>query len=292
VRRGARRVVVRSALCALGFAAAWPLLSPPAGALPPPQEPRTRTSAEPSAEPTAGAILPYGSPLYFVLEDKISSAMTKPGAVIHMHLKSALVVNGVTIAPSGAPETLQIITVRPAHVGDEDGAVDVHFDPFPLPGRQQPLPIRALHEYLTMERTAGSLATRDTTDTIGDIFIPGHQLYHMLRPGQQLVLPPGAVLRAFTAATIDATNTHSIVLTTPPPFESTFDTPHSDITAAPMYTPAPLRPRPLPHGKPTLPPTPVPTPEPTEAPTVAASSGPAGAAPAAAPSVAPSAVAS
>ena len=294
MRRGARRSVVRSALCALGFAAAWPLLSPPAGALPPPLEPRSKTSAEPSAEPTDGAVLPYGSPLFFVLDDKISSASTKPGTVIHMHLKSALVVNGVTLAPSGAPETLQIITARPAHTGDEDGAVDVHFDPFPLPGRQQPLPVRALHEYLTMERTAGNLATRDTTDTIGDIFIPGHELYHMFRPGQQLVLPPGAVLRAFTAATIDASNTHSVVLTTPPPFESTFDTPHSDLTAAPMYTPAPMRPRPLPRGKPTLPPTPVPTPEPTAA---AASSAPASAAPASAapvtgPSVAPSAVAS
>lgn len=279
--------MVRGALSVAGFVAAWPLLSPAARALPPPEPPKSASSALPTAQPSAGPILPYGSALYFVLDDKIDSASTKPGTVIHLHLKSPLAVNGATLAPAGAPETLQIVTTRKAQTGDEDGAVQIHFDPFALPGREQPLPIRALHEYLTMERTAGNLTTRDTTDAIADIFIPGHVLYHMLRRGQQFILPPGTVLRVLTAATIDATNPRSIVLSTPPPFESTYDAPHSDITAAPIYTPAPLRPRPLPHGKPTLPPTPVPTPEPTAAPSTAAS-----AVPASAPSVAPSAVAS
>jgi hypothetical protein len=92
-------------------------------------------------------------------------------------------------------------------------------------------------------------------------------LYHAFRKGQQFVLPPGAVLRTQTAATIDATNPRALVLSTPPPFESTYDTPHSDLTAQPLYTPAPMRPRPLPHGRPTLPPSPTPTAVPSTSPT-------------------------
>ena len=271
MRRGARRGAARGALCALGIAATLAALTPAARALPPPEPPRTATSATPTAEPTFGAVLPYGSSVYFVLDDKIDSGSTKPGTTIHMHLRSALVVNGTTLAPQGAPETLEIVTTRKAQVGDEDGAVQIHLDPFALPGRQQTLPIRALHEYLTIERTAGQLTTRDTADTIGDIFIPGHMLYHAFRRGQQFNLPPGTVLRSLTAASIDATDPRSIVLSTPPPFESTFDAPHSDITSAPIFTPAPMRPRPLPHGKPTLPPTAAPTPEETLAPSPAAS---------------------
>jgi hypothetical protein len=69
-----------------------------------------------------------------------------------------------------------------------------------------------------------------------------------------MVLPVGSVLRAETDATIDASHPNALVISTPPPFVSTFDPPHADLTAAPFYTPAPMRPRPLPHGKPTLPP--------------------------------------
>jgi len=268
-------------LAVLAFA-----LTPQAKALPPPSAPRGAPSPGPSVEPTAGPVLPFGSYLYFVIDDKIDSGSTKPGTTIHMHLRSALLVNGVTLAPAGAPATLEVITTRKAATGDEDGAVQVHLDPFPLPGREQMLPIRLFHEYLTMERTAGQLATRDTTDTIADIFVPFHMIYHALRPGQQFILPPGAVLRAETGATIDASNPRAVVLSTPPPFTSTYDPPHSDITAQPLYTPAPMRPKPLPHGKPTLPPSPVPTPVPTDTPAGA------DAAPAAAPSIAPSPAAS
>jgi hypothetical protein len=242
-------------------------LSPGAPALPPPMEPLGRPSSTPTPAATPATSLPYGSTLLFVLDDKIDSGSTAPGTTIHMHLRSALVLNSTTIAPAGAPATLQIVTTRKAQTGDEDGAVQVHLDPFALPGRKEALPIRAFHEYLTIERTAGQLTTRDATDTIGDIFIPGHVLYHAFRKGQQFVLPPGAVLRTQTAATIDATNPRALVLSTPPPFESTYDTPHSDLTAQPLYTPAPMRPRPLPHGRPTLPPSPTPTAVPSTSPT-------------------------
>jgi hypothetical protein len=280
VRGAAKKVLAAIGLQALLVAA----LSPAAPALPPPAEPRGRPSSTPTPEATPGTTFPYGSTLFFVLDDKIDSGSTAPGTTIHMHLRTPLVVNGATIAPARAPATLQIVTTRKAQTGDEDGAVQVHLDPFALPGRNEALPIRAFHEYLTIERTGGQLATRDTTDTIGDIFIPGHVLYHAFRKGQQFILPPGAVLRTQTAATIDATNPRALVLSTPPPFESTYDTPHSDLTAQPLYTPAPMRPRPLPHGRPSLPPSPTPTVVPTTPPSTPPATAPANGAPSAAPS--------
>ncbi len=245
-------------------------------------------------------MLPYGSTIFFVLDDSVNSGTTQPGTTIHMHLKDPIVVNGVTIAPQGTPASFAVVTTRKASAGDEDGAVQIHLDPLALPGRDAPLPIRAFHEYLTRELTAGQEATRSTTDTLGDIFIPYHVIYHALRPGHQMVLPVGTILRAETAATIDATNPHTIVFSTPPPFTSTYDVPHADLTASPLYTPAPMRPRPLPRGKPTLPPKPAPTtaasaaPDATGSAPAAAASAPAAAASApaaAAPAPAPSATA-
>ena len=241
-------------------------------ALPPPEPPRARPSASP-APVVAGAVLPYGSPLEFVLENKIDSRTTAPGTVVHLRLRSTLAVNGVTIAPAGTPGTMTVLSTRKAASGDEDGAIAIHLDPLAIPGRATPLPVRANHEFLTVERSGGELATRDTTDTVGDIFIPFHVLYHVFRSGRQMVLPEGAVLRAQTAATIDASDPHAVVFSTPPPFASTYDVPHADLTAAPLYTPAPNRPRPLPKGKPTLPPTPGPSPSTADSATPAATPG-------------------
>ncbi len=225
-------------------------------------------TSSPSAPPL-GTQLPYGSPIEFVLDDKVNSGTTVPGTVVHMHLRSALVVNGVVLAPAGSPATFAIVTARKAHSGDEDGALQIHLDPLPLPGRPS-LPIRAYHEYLTVDHTAGQLSTLSATDTVADIFIPGHFLYHAFRSGRQMVLPVGSVLRAETDATIDARNPGHVVFATPPPFVSNYDTPHADLTAPPFYTPAPERPRPLPKGRATLPPTPAPTASPTLAPSPAA----------------------
>jgi hypothetical protein len=252
---------------------------PAARAIPPPEAPRSSPTLTPAPASAVGAVLPAGSTLYFVLDDKIDSGSTKPGTAIRLHLRDPLVVNGVTLAPAGSPGSLEIVTTSRAQSGDIDGAVQIHVDPFALPGRNETLPIRAFHEYIDVERTRGQLATRNTTDTIADIFVPGHVLYHAFRRGRQLVLPVGSVLRTETEATIDLTNPATLVLRTPAPFVSTYDPPHADLTPAPFYTPAPVRPRPLPKGKPTLPPTPPPTPTPTAAPPSAA---PASAAPAAA----------
>jgi hypothetical protein len=203
--------------------------------------------------------LPYGSAIFFVLDDKIDSGKTPIGTVIHLHLQSPLTVGGVMLAPAGTPCTLTLVSRLKANMGNEDGAVQVHIDPLDLPGRGRTLPLRLLHEYLTIERSGGQQATSDTIDTVGDIFIPYHVLYHYLRPGHQFVLPPGAVVRATTQMTIDASNPKTIVFSTPPPFESTYDTPHSDLTPQPLYTPAPERPHPMRKGKPTLPPSPPPS---------------------------------
>jgi hypothetical protein len=233
---------------------------PPAGAIPPPEAPRGRPSPGSTAAPTpAGPILPYGSAIFFVLDDKIDSGKTPVGTVIHLHLQSPLSVGGVTLAPAGTPGTLTLISRLKANMGNEDGAVQLHIDPLALAGRGRTLPLRLLHEYLTIERTGGQQATSDTVDTIGDIFIPYHLLYHYMRPGHQFVLPPGALVRATTEMTIDASDPKTIVFSTPPPFESTYDTPHSDLTPQPLYTPAPDRPHPLRKGKPTLPPSPPPS---------------------------------
>jgi len=232
---------------------------PAARALEIPREPRVRGSAAPTdTTPPAGPTLPYGSTVLLVLDDKISSATTRPGTKIRLHVARAVVVNGVTLAPAGAPATLDIVTASGAEGGDRDGAVQIHLEPLQLPGRSEALLIRAPHEYLTMERSAGQLSTREATDTIGDIFIPYHILYHVLRPGQQFVLPVGSILRAQTAETIDASDPSAIVFSTPAPFRSMDDTPHSDVTEAPLFTPAPERPHPLPKGRPTLPPSPAP----------------------------------
>ncbi len=253
-----------------------------ARALPPPPPPRGAPSVAPTPSPPPGSskILPYGSQLDFVLDDKVNSGTIVPGTTVHMHLYKALVVNGVTLAEAGAPATFSVITARKAHSGDEDGAIQIHLDPLALPGRNTSLPIRAFHEYLTVDHTTGQLSTLATTDTIADIFIPGHVIYHALRSGRQMVLPEGSILRAETDATIDATVPSHIVFATPPPFVSHFDSPHADLTAPPFYTPAPARPHPLPKGKPTLPPTPMPTPTATTAPDTSASAPSAASAPA------------
>ena len=254
-------------------------LAPAVYALPPPAAPTPlpRSAASQTPSPAAtGPVLPYGSPISFVLEEKVNSATTPPGTVVHMHLEKPLIVGGVTLAPAGAPAEFIVVTTSQAQSGDVDGAIQIHLDPFVLPGRAEPLPIRAFHEFLTVEMTTGQLTTRAATDQIADVFVPYHAIYHALRKGRQMVLPVGSVLRAETDATIDATHPNALVIATPPPFVSTFDAPHADLTAAPFYTPSPQRPHPLPKGKPTLPPSPPPTasPAPAASPAADASAAP------------------
>jgi hypothetical protein len=231
---------VRALAAAIGLQAVFLFaLAPEVRALPPPQAPKTNPTTSPT--PLAGgAQLPYGSALLFVLDDRISSAKTAAGTTIRMHLKGPLIVNGVTLAPAGAPGALSVVMARRAASGDLDGAITIHLDPFALPGRPQKLPIRAFHEYLTIEMSAGQSSTRGTTDTIADIFVPYHFIYHAFRKGHEMVVPAGSTLRAETNATVEVRNARDVVIAPPPPFVSNYDTPHSDLTPLPLYTSVPL----------------------------------------------------
>jgi hypothetical protein len=233
-------------------------------ALPPPAEPLTKPTYTPSPAPANPAILPIGSPIDFVLDDSISSSKSKAGEIVHMHLGHTLVVNGVTLAAANTPATLTILNVHAAAASDNDGSVQISIQPLGLDGKRI-LPIRAIHEFLTIEHTGGQLSTRAATDTITDIFIPYGVFYTLFRKGHNFVLPPGAVLRAVTAATVDASDPSAIAIVPPKPIVITNDMPHADFTPAPFYTAVPPQPRrtrsPRPTTPPTQPPTPLPTPE-------------------------------
>lgn len=237
-------------------------------ALPPPEEPRTKPTYTPSPAPANPEILPAGSPIDFVLEDQISSNRSKAGQIVHMHLLHPLVVNGVSLAPAGAPGTLTILNVHAAASSDNDGSVQISIQPIEVDGKRT-LPIRATHEFLTIEHTGGQLATRSTTDTITDVFIPYGIFYTLFRKGHNFVLPEGAVLRALTNATIDASNPNAVAIVPPKPIVINNDVPHADFTPAPFYTPIPPQPKRTKAPKATPPPSPQPTvaPTPTATPT-------------------------
>ena len=124
-----------------------------------------------------------------MIDDKVNSGTTAPGTVVHMHLRDPLVLQGTTIALAGTPATFTVVNVSKAESGDVNGAIQIHLDPLTLAGGLT-LPLRAYHEYLTMEMTGGQIATRSTTDTIEDVFIPYAPLY---QPAAQR--PPDGVAR-------------------------------------------------------------------------------------------------
>jgi len=230
----------------------------------PDAEPQPHVKHSPSPAPTATVfgLLPVGSDLYFVLDDELSSSKSKPGTPVQAHLKDALVVGGVTLAPAGTPATIDILSTRRKGVQEQMGIVQIHFEPLILPGIGL-LPIRAPHEYLTIEMTGGQVATQASADTVGDIFIPYYPLFQIFRPGREFVLPKGSTFRAETSVSIDARNSHAIVIATPPPIVTNFDPPHADFRPVPLYTAPPT---PSPKPKPTKAP-PTPSPEPTDTPT-------------------------
>ena len=146
--------------------------------------------------------------------------------------------------------------------------MQITIQPIEVDGKRT-LPIRASHEFLTIEHTGGQLATRAATDTITDVFVPYGIFYTLFRKGHNFVLPEGAVLRALTAATIAASNPNAIAIVPPKPIVIQNDVPHADFTPAPFYTPIPPVPKRTKAPKVTASPTPQPTvaPTPTATPT-------------------------
>jgi len=180
------------------------------------------------------------------------------GMSVNAHLRDALILNGVTLAPAGTAMTLIVSAAAPAKIGGIDGSIDFYFKPLDL-GRYGALPIRAALSHVAIERSAGRAATRDTLDTAGDIFIPGYVLFHALRKGQNVVLPAGTAIRARTTASIDAADAQDVVIATPAPLRLSGDRPFSPFTPLPLFT-----------ERPTVPqrsPSPSPSPSPSAAPT-------------------------
>jgi hypothetical protein len=227
--------------------AAYPIVTP---------EPRKTTSPTPS--PTPSDVVPFGSTLVFALDDPISSNDSHSGEIVRAHLKNALALEGHVVAPAGTPVQIRIINAVAASNPDVYGYVDIYFEPLQLPnGRVVPLEPPTTH--LTIDVSAGHTSTVELEDTIGDIFIPGHVLYHVFRKGRNLEMQPGAEIRARTQATIALARNGAIAVTTPAPVVMEDDNPVSTFTAMPFATPHPSF-APLPHGKTTLPPKPTPVP--------------------------------
>jgi len=230
----------------------------PARALPPPAVPTPAASPTPTLPPAEG-YLPAGSPIDFVLDDKVDSAKTPVGTIVHMHLANALVVGGIELAPAKSPATMRVVDARHAMAPDIDGSVQVLLDPVALAGHGS-LPVTASHEYLTIDRSAGRQETGGIEDSAIEIFLPAYAMAKLFRKGSEMTLPRGTILRAHTAASIDASHPPNVVIATPAPFAVSTDVPHSEFTMIPLYTAPPT---PMPRPKSTPKPSPSPSPPPT-----------------------------
>ena len=224
------------AMAAVCAAALVGMLFQPARAIviPSPAPPRR---AEPTATPTGtpnSTILPLSSSLFFVLDDTISSH-SKAGTVARAHLRDAIILSGVTVAKQGTPVSIVVTQSTAAQSGNVNGSLQMYFEGLPIAsGKTLPLVTPSAH--VDPNSTAGQQSTRAVTDTVGDIFIPGHFLYHMLRKGADVTLRPGTVIRARTAATVHVAN-GVVAVSTPAPFSSSLDTPHPGFVPAPLATP-------------------------------------------------------
>jgi hypothetical protein len=198
----------------------------------------TPAPAAPTSTPTGtpnSTILPLDSSLFFILDETLSSRSTE-GSLVRAHLRDPIVLAGKTIAPAGTPLEIEVTQASRAHMGNEDGSVEIYFKALKLPdGKRIPLITPTAH--IDPHVTVGQQSTRAVTDTIGDIFIPGHVIYHMLRKGRDVVLGPGTVLRARTGASISVAAGGALVIATPQPFLTVRDTPHPAFVPAPLYTP-------------------------------------------------------
>ncbi len=215
--------------------------------------PTPRVTAGPSASPTpipASAVaIPAGTSLFFVLDDSIDSGRSRAGTTARVHLKDALVLNGRTIATAGSPGEIRIVESSRAQIGNVDGSVDIYFEPLKLrDGQFVPLSTPASH--LTIQMTAGAAETAGIEDTIKNIIIPYHALYSVLRKGSNLVLGPGTLIRARTAARVNAVKPGIVVIESPPPFSTDIEKPYSAFSPSPFATVPPTLPPNPPKYKP------------------------------------------
>ena len=167
--------------------------------------------------------------------DGTISSRSRAGSVVSAHLRDPIVLRGVTVAKAGAPVNIVITQSSAAQAGNIDGFVEMYFEALRLESGKT-LPLTTPSAHLNPQMSVGQQSTRGVTDTVGDIFIPGHVFYHLFRKGSDVTLRPGTIIRARTAATIHVAN-GAVGLSTPAPFASTLDTPHPDFEPAPLATP-------------------------------------------------------
>ena len=259
-KRPVSRAISAAILAAASAAAAFAGAAQPAEAIvrpTPPPPPRGAATSEPTPTPNS-AVLPLNSSLFFVLDQSVGSH-SPAGTVVRAHLRDPIVLRNVTVAPAGTPVELEVTQSSAAKSGGINGSFDVYFRDLQLPGGKT-LALVTPTGHVNPHISAGAASTGNITDTVGDIFIPGHFLYHMLRKGEDVTLRPGTIIRARTAETLSFAHGKLAVIK-PAPFVTNLDEPHASFSAAPVATPPgwddiPSRP------KPTRTPAPSPTPSP------------------------------
>ena len=194
-----------------------------------------RTSASPSATPKpAPNILPFGSSLAFILDGRISSSSSRAGEIVKAHLEQALQIDGVTVAPAGAPIEIKIADASAASNPDIYGFVDVYFRPLVLTDGRT-IPLRAPASHLNVNVSAGHDSTVGVENTIGDVWAPT-LLLHVFRKGRNFVLEPGAHINALTEATVMIAHGGAVMIETPAPLVLDAEAPVSSYRSVPMAT--------------------------------------------------------
>lgn len=277
VKRGER---LWGAVAALTLLLALPLGATSRAIPVPPTRPAPRNQPTDGPTPLAtGRTLPYDSSVMLVLDDPIGSAISQRNGVARAHLRDALTIGSTVLAPAGSPATIDIIGSQGAKSGDVYGYVDIAIEPLVLSDGSR-LPLRAPTSHLTPYVSAGHEATVGLEDAIGDIFIPGHVIFHAMRKGRNVTLGPGTEIRARTVAAVGLTADGAIAVATPPAVSMPSTAPVADFKPMPFATAPVLHP----NVKPTVYQA---TPEPTDTPFVPAAT-PAASPSAASPSAAPS----
>jgi len=266
------------AIVALTMVMTLPFGAPSSAVPVPTPPPRTRETPPDTPPPgsTAANVLPFDSSVMIVLDDAIGSAISQRNQVARAHLKDALSIGGTVLAPAGTPVSVDIIGSSGAKSGDVYGYVDISIEPIVLSDGSR-LPLRAPYSHLTQNTTAGHEATVGVEDTIGDIFIPGHMIYRLMRKGRNVTLPAGSILRTRTLGSVSINARGEVAIATPAPVSMPSSAPVSDFRPLPFATQSiqhpntratPYRATPEPTDSPT------PSPETSTAPTASGSPSP------------------
>jgi hypothetical protein len=215
-------------------------------------------------------ILPQGSEITLVLTYEVNSSNVHDGSSVMMHVKDPIVVNGVTVADAGTPTILRVIKVNHAGTGNVDASMQIAIDPIPL-RTGGALPVRLSHELIAINHTAGEASTQELVDAATMIVFAPLLLLHVIQKGQDVKLPAGTPIKAYTMAAVDARDRSAVVIATPRPLILNGDPVHSEYSPAPFVhvaTPSP-RPTRTPAPRPTATPAASPGAVPSEPPAAA-----------------------